>query len=89
MDFSAALAALKDGQRVTRYSWFPEAFVALQKGYPAGVAINENTASATGIEPGTVCVFAPYLVWRNALGVFAPWEATSADLLAEDWALYE
>jgi hypothetical protein len=86
MDFSDALNFCKNGAKITRAGWNgPGQFVVHQKGYPDGIAINANTAEATGIKQGTVCQFAPYLMMRNAQGVFVPWLASQGDLLAEDW----
>lgn len=88
MDFSQALAALKGGSRITRDGWNSAGqFVVLQAGYPDGIAINENTATATGIPQGTVCRFRPYLMLRTADGSFVPWAPTVSDVLAEDWLL--
>ncbi len=86
MDFSAALHRIKLGSRLTRDGWNATGqFVVLQRGYPDGIPINANTAEATGIEQGTVCVFRPYLMLRTADGSFVPWAPTVSDVLAEDW----
>lgn len=86
MDFSDALRQCKNGNKITRTGWNgPGQFVVHQAGYPDGIAINANTAQATGIPQGTVEKFAPYLMMRNAQGVFVPWLASQGDLLAEDW----
>lgn len=88
MDFSQALAEVKAGQRITRATWnAPGQYVVLQKGYPDGIPINANTAEATGIPQGTVCVFRPYLMLCTADGSFVPWAPTVSDVLAEDWGL--
>jgi hypothetical protein len=88
VDFSQALAAVKSGSRIARTGWNgPGQFVVHQAGYPDGIAINANTARATGIPQGTVQKFAPYLMMRNAQGVFVPWLASQGDLLADDWEL--
>ena len=90
MDFGQALAALKRGGRVTRSGWNgPAQFVALQAGYPDGIAINRNTAEATGIPEGTLCQFRPYLMLRTADGSFVPWAPSVSDALAEDWQAVE
>ena len=87
MDFSTALLALKSGTRVSRAGWNGKGmWLAYQPGYPAGVAINANTAAATGIPLGTVCKFLPYIMMRTADGSFVPWLASQTDLLAEDWS---
>ncbi|GAA1026850.1 hypothetical protein GCM10009557_06020 [Virgisporangium ochraceum] len=86
MDFSAALHRLKLGKRLSREGWNGnDMFVVHQAGYPDGIPINANTARATGIEPGTVCAFRPYLMMRTAQGDFVPWVASQTDLLADDW----
>lgn len=86
MDFGDALRALKDGDRVTRSGWNGKGmFVVHQKGYPDGIPINANTAEATGIPQGTVCVFRPYLMMRTADGSFVPWVISQTDALADDW----
>lgn len=86
MDFGTALAFLKEGDRVARKGWNGKGmYVVFQKGYPDGIAINKNTAEATGIPEGTVCMFRPYLMMRTVDGSFVPWVASQADILAEDW----
>lgn len=88
MDFGQALNALDEGEKVTRAGWNAEGqYVTLQAGYPDGIAINENTARATGLAAGTVCRFRPYLMLRTAQGEFVPWVASQTDLLAVDWKL--
>lgn len=88
--FGAALAALKAGKRVTRAGWNGTGmWLAYQKGYPDGIAINANTAQATGLPEGTVCRFLPYLMMKTVDGSFVPWLASQADLLAEDWMIVE
>ena len=86
MDFGEALKALKEGDRVTRAGWNGKGmFVVHQKGYPDGIPINANTAEATGIPEGTVCVFRPYLMMRTVDGSFVPWVISQTDALADDW----
>jgi hypothetical protein len=84
--FGTALADLKDGKKVQRKGWNGKGmFVVLQKAYPNGIPINQNTAEATGIAEGTVCRFLPYLMMKTADGAFVPWLASQTDILAEDW----
>lgn len=86
MDFGTALQALKGGSRITRQGWNgPGQYVVYQPGYPSGIGINENTATATGLPIGTVRIFRPYLMFRTVDGSFVPWVASQTDLLAEDW----
>lgn len=86
MDFSEALRAAKQGDKITRDGWNGEGqWVVAQRGYPQGIPINSNTATATGMAEGTVAVFNPYLMIRTVDGSFAPWLASQGDLFAEDW----
>lgn len=86
MDFSHALVAVKAGAKITRSGWNGKGqYVVRQKGYPDGIAINKNTAEATGGVEGAICVFRPYLMFCAADESFVPWVATQSDLLAEDW----
>lgn len=86
MDFSKALVQLRLGDKISREGWnAPGQYVVYQAGYPQGIAINANTAFATGIAQGTVCVFRPYLMLRTADGSFVPWAPSVSDVLALDW----
>lgn len=86
MDFSSALLNCKGGFKIARKGWNGrEMYVVHQKAYPEGIPINKNTAEATGIKEGTVCIFEPYLMMRTAKGTFVPWLASQTDLLADDW----
>lgn len=85
-DFGVALSALKHGALVARKGWNGKnMWLAYQRGYPEGIAINYNTAVATGIAEGTVCRFLPYIMMRTVDGSFVPWLASQTDVLAEDW----
>ncbi|MFC8332708.1 DUF2829 domain-containing protein [Streptomyces olivaceus] len=86
MDFGDALRALDAGARVTRSGWNGQGkFVVQQKGYPDGIAINANTAAATGLPEGTLARFRPYLMLRTVDGSFVPWVISQTDALAKDW----
>jgi len=86
MDFGDALRAAKDGARITRSGWNGKGmFVVHQKGYPDGIPINANTAEATGIPQGTVCLFQPYLMMYTGCDTFVPWVISQSDALADDW----
>lgn len=91
--FDIALKLLKynSGYRVYRKGWNGTGmYVIFQMGYPEGIAINANTAKATGIEEGIVCVFTPYLMLKTASATaeFTPWLPSQADLMADDWMVY-
>ena len=85
-NFSDALTLLKEGYKMARHGWNAKyMYVAYQKGYPDGIAINKNTADATGLKEGTVCRFAPYLILKTTDDIFMPWSPNQRDLLEEDW----
>jgi Protein of unknown function (DUF2829) len=88
MDFGLALNALKQGKHIARRGWNGKGmYLAYQKGYPDGIAINRNTAEATGILEGTRCYFLPYIMMKVVASepTFVPWLASQTDVLAEDW----
>lgn len=88
MDIGWAITATRDnGLRVRRAAWREGFWIVYQKAYPQGIAINANTAEATGIPEGTVCRFNPYLMLHvpDGDGLFAPWQAGNTDILGDDW----
>lgn len=83
-----AVKQMQDGQRVCRAGWNGKGmYLAYQPGYPDGIAINANTAKATGQPEGTVLKFLPYVMMRTAQGEFVPWLCSQTDLLAIDWQI--
>lgn len=88
--YGIALRLLKAGYRVYRKGWYVGGmWVCYQKGYPEGIAINKNTAAATGIQEGTVCLFEPYFLLKTAAPVttFVHWQPSTPDIMAEDWMI--
>ncbi len=84
--FEWALQQLRMGKKVRRSGWNGKGmFIVLQKGYPDGIPINENTAEATGLPRGKVCKFLPYLMMKTVDDSFVPWLASQTDILAFDW----
>ena len=89
MDFSDALVAVKIGRKIFRWGWNGKGmYVVYQKGYPLGIPINENTATAIGEKVGAVRKFLPYLMMKTADDSFVPWLASQTDILADDWEVY-
>lgn len=87
-EFGGALSALKSGRRVARAGWNGKGmFLALQKGYPDGIACNENTAAALGVKPGATVRILPYIVMSTVDGSLVPWLASQTDILAGDWTV--
>lgn len=102
-NFGAALELARAGKKVAREGWNGRklgmtAFVVYQKAYPAGIAINANTAEALGLAEKTMCAFDPYLMLavqlpegderrgeNNCEYLCRPWTPDQRDQLAEDW----
>jgi hypothetical protein len=90
MNFGDALKLCKQGSKIQREGWNGKGmYIVCQAGYPDGIAINQNTADATGLPVGTVCVFNPYLMMRATDGSFFPWNPNQLDLLTEDWEVVD
>lgn len=83
MDFGQALAALKDGARVTRAAWTAGTFLYLVPGSSFAV----NRPPLLGIYPaGEVIRYRPHIDIRMTDGTCSPWQPAQDALLAEDWA---
>jgi hypothetical protein len=92
MNFGQALQSLKnaEGVKIARAGWNGKGmYIVLQAGYPDGIAINKNTAEATGIAEGTICKFHPYLMMKAVDGSFFPWNPNQLDMLSEDWEILD
>lgn len=86
--FEWALQQLRMGKKVCRSGWNGKGmYLVLQKAYPDGIPINENTASATGLPRGQICRFLPYIMMKVSGGspTFVPWVASQTDILGADW----
>lgn len=85
-DFSEALRAVKTGIKIARSGWNGKGmYVTYKPGYPNGVACNEATAKAHGIDVGAEIFYLPYLELKTADGKLVPWLASQTDILANDW----
>lgn len=81
-----AVDEMEAGRKVARSGWNGKGmYLVRQAGYPEGIPINQNTASATGLPLGSIQRFDPYVMMRTASGSFIPWLCSQADLLARDW----
>jgi hypothetical protein len=73
------------GGKIYRNGWNGKGLaVYYQQGYPNGIAINKNTAEATGLPEGTICKFNPYLIIKTG-DTFTPWVPSASDNLSSDW----
>ena len=84
MNFGEALAALKNGDRVTRAAWAEGgAFLYLVPGSTFQV----NRPPLLGIYPeGTEISYRPHIDIRMADGTCSPWQPSQDALMAEDWS---
>jgi hypothetical protein len=83
MDFSEALQALKDGQKVARNGWNGKGmFLYLVQGSRFAV----NRQPLLGIYPeGTMIDYRSHIDMKTADNQCVPWVASQTDLLADDW----
>ncbi len=99
-EFGWALKQMRHGLKVRRTEWNGQGmWIVLQKGYPEGIKINQNTADATGIRQGVTCKFLPYIMMKVvspleidettgevfSTPTFVPWLASQTDILSTDW----
>lgn len=79
--------ALRQGSRVMNSDWDAGEYIVWQEGYPDGIAINANTARATGISEGTVKKFSPYVMRHTAHGDFEPYVMSQGDMVSNLWQI--
>ena len=82
MNFSAALIALKEGQKVTRLGWNGKGMFVYYipaNSYPAQTDIAKKTF-------GDMVPYTAYLAIKSVNNTVTPWLASQTDLLADDWA---
>lgn len=88
MEFGAALAALKDGKRVTRAGWNgPGQWLVLVPGSTITVEIGRPLGNAAPELVGQQVSYLPHVDMKTAQGSIVPWLASQSDLLADDWAV--
>lgn len=96
-NFSEALHLLKQGFRVQRTGWNGKGmFIALMPGLKLppyntqepGPRVNDRTAKFIGED--TPLDSQPYIAMKTATGQWQPgWLCSQADMLADDWEIYE
>lgn len=87
LNFGQAVEALKAGKSVQRAGWNGKGMhVYLEEG---GNETLPNVKEA-GVFRGTTRTYAPWLVLFTAQGIHQPgWNASTPDVLAEDWQIAE
>lgn len=87
LTFSAALRALKLGQRVARAGWNGKGmFIFLVPGSTFKV----NRPPLLGIYPeGTEINYHGHVDMKTADGMIVPWLCSQTDMLAEDWEIID
>jgi len=84
-DFSTALRALKQGEKVARSGWNgKDMFIFLVPGSTFKV----NRPPLLGIyEEGTEINYHAHIDMKTVDGTIVPWLASQTDVLADDWEL--
>lgn len=87
MNFSQALAAIKEGKKVSRSGWNGKnMFVFLVQGSTFKV----NRPPLLGIYPeGTEVNYHSHVDMKTADNTIVPWLVSQTDLLADDWGVVE
>lgn len=85
MNFSEALASIKEGKRVARSGWNGKGmFLFLVPG--SNFSVNrEPLLSILG--EGTEVTYRPHIDMKDAEGKVVPWLASQTDILADDWSV--
>ena len=87
MDFSQALEAIKDHQKVARKGWNGKGMFLF---LVPGSTFKVNRPPLLGIYPeGTEVQYHAHIDMKTAQGYVVPWLASQADLLAEDWEIVD
>jgi len=81
MSFGAALAALRDGQRVARAGWNGKGMFLFYVGE------NEWRLPDTAVDAGRILPLSPFIALRTADAKVVPWLPSQTDLLAWDWCV--
>lgn len=97
LDFSYALVAVKNGQRIERRGWngrdmwvfLHPALRPLPYLPGAGLARDYIVPGADDCAMGYTINICPFLCMRAADGTFVPWLASQTDILADDWSVVE
>ena len=79
MNFSSALAFLKNGNKVAREGW---------NGKGMFLLLHEPPVAASLLD-GKVYENLPYIQMKTADNKLVPWLASQTDILAEDWVIVD
>jgi hypothetical protein len=86
LSFGHAIAAMQDGHAVTRAGWNGKGmFIYIVSGHLHQVTEDELFLGGFG---DTIPAH-PYIMMKTAQGYIVPWLASQADMLANDWQIYE
>lgn len=88
-NFEYAFKALRNGARVFRTEWTELSYIVLLPGYPEGILVNENNQKAHRLKEGATLIFKPYFQGVKVTGEIVIWNASTEDLLAEDWIIID
>lgn len=84
LNFGLAIEALKMGLRVARAGWNGNGmWLCLVLGYDYNPDKGKATAFALG------CKKLPWIGMKTVSNELVPWQASQADMLAEDWMIVE
>lgn len=86
MDFGDAIKALKNGKRVSRYSWGvgqeQYLYYVPSASYPVRTEVAVKQWGEGGLVP-----YEAYIALKTVHGTVVIWNASQADMLSEDWLI--
>lgn len=87
MNFSNALDAVKDGERISRDSWNGKSQFVYH--VPAGRYPAQTGVAKDYFGEYALVAYPAYLAIKTVQETVVPWLASQTDLLAEDWYIVE
>lgn len=87
MDFGTAIAAMKDGKRVSRKGWNGKGMFAYM--VPAASYPVQTGAAKEHFGEGSMVPYRAYLALKTVDEDVATWAPSASDVLAEDWTVLE
>ena len=85
MNFGEAIKALKEGKKVARQGWNGKGmflYYVSEGQYPVKMDVAKEIADAKGMVS-----YGAYAALKSANGQVYPWNASQADMFAEDWMI--
>lgn len=87
LSFSAALSAVKAGEKIAREGWNGKGMFAFL--VPGSTFKVDRAPLNTICEPGTQVTYRPHIDLKAVDGTVGVWNPNMMDILADDWLIVE